>query len=101
MIPEMIVGIGLVVGVPAGFVLTLVAGMFRIPWRHAVLIGTGVAVIIAALAIAPHMDPRRIDPAAWVLIGAVAGGVAVRAYERGIALRKAKIDRILSVPPAV
>ena len=32
------------------------------------------------------------------MIGAIVGGLTVRSYERGVAQRRAEIDRILAIP---
>jgi hypothetical protein len=89
--------IGYAVMVAASFALwvLLFGGLARIPWLHALQIAVGVTVVLTASSLASRESGRPIDPGILVLLAAVGGGVAVRAYERGRARRDAMIQEIL------
>jgi hypothetical protein len=74
------------------------AGLSRIPWRYSLEIGVGTAAIVGLAIIASNAVVPLFDPGQLVLIGAILGGLMIRAYERGMALRRAEIDRILAIP---
>ena len=76
----------------------LFAGLNRIPWRYALEIGVGVAAIVGLATMAQNAAVLKFDPGQLVLIGAIVGGLVVRAYDRGMAQRRAEIDRILAIP---
>ncbi len=92
--------LGLVVfGVGTTAVLVILfAGLNRIPWRHALEIGVGVAAIVGLATMAQNAAVLKFDAGQLVLIGAILGGLVVRAYDRGMAERRAEIDRILAIP---
>lgn len=81
--------------VPAAILFTLLAGLQRIPWPYALVIGIGSAVVLGMASYASSPGGPSVDGGTWVLLGAIAGGVVIRAYERGMAQRRAMIDRIL------
>ena len=83
---------------PAAILFTLFAGLQRIPWRYALAIGIGSAVVLAMASFASSPGGGSVDGGTWVLLGATAGGIVIRAYERGMAQRRATTDRILHVP---
>jgi ABC-type Fe3+-siderophore transport system permease subunit len=91
-------GVALLLSIPAAILFTLFAGINRIPWRYAMEIGVGSAAILALSNIATRSDGPLFEPGQLVLIGAILGGLVVRAYERGIALRRAEVERILALP---
>jgi hypothetical protein len=95
--PE-VLGMALFLSIPAAILFTLFAGINRIPWRYALEIGVGSAAILALSNIATQADGPLFEAGQLVLIGAILGGLVVRAYERGIALRRAEVDRILAIP---
>ena len=95
--PE-VLGMAAVLSIPAAILFTLFAGINRILWRYAMEIGVGSAAILALSNIATQVDGPLFEPGQLVLIGAILGGLVVRAYERGIAERRATVDRILQVP---
>jgi hypothetical protein len=91
-------GMALFLSIPAAILFTLFAGINRIPWRYALEIRVGSAAILALSKIATQGDGPVFEPGQLVLIGAILGGLVVRAYERGMALRRAEVERILSIP---
>lgn len=98
MIEPGVLGMALFLSVPAAILFTLFAGMNRIPWRHAIEIGVGSAAILALANITTQANGPLFEPVQLVLIGAILGGLVVRAYERGTALRRAEVERILAIP---
>ncbi len=98
MMAEGFLGPVVVMSVPAAILFTLFAGLQRIPWRYAVVIGIGSAVVLGMASFASSPGGRSVDGGTWVLLGAIVGGVVLRAYDRGRAQRRAIIDRILQVP---
>jgi hypothetical protein len=98
MMAEGFLGPVIALSVPAAVLFTLFAGLQRIPWRYAVMIGIGSAAVIAMASFASSPGGGSVDGGTWVLLGAIAGGIVIRAYERGMAQRRAMIDRILHVP---
>ena len=91
-------GMALFLSIPAAILFTLFAGINRIPWRYALEIGVGSAAIVALSNIATQADRALFESGQLVLIGAILGGLVVRAYERGTALRRAEVERILAIP---
>jgi hypothetical protein len=83
-------------GGAAGALMTLGAGIRRIPWRYAVIVGLGWGIVFAALRAAT----LGFDPAILVLFGAVGGSLAVRGFDLGERERKRISDEITSVRPA-
>ena len=98
MIDPVVVSMALLISIPAGILVTLFAGINRIPWRYALEIGVGSGAILALSNIATQSARPPFEPGQLVLIGAVLGGLVVRAYERGVAIRRAEVDRILAFP---
>lgn len=98
MIEPGVLGMALFLSIPAAFLFTLFAGINRIPWGYALEIGVGSAAILALSNIATQADGPLFEPGQLVLIGAILGGLVVRAYERGMALRRAEVERILAFP---
>lgn len=98
MIEPGVLGMALFLSIPAAILFTLFAGINRIPWRHALEIGVGSAAIVALSSIATQAAGFLFEPGQLVLIGAILGGLVVRAYERGSAQRRAEVERILSLP---
>ncbi len=86
------------IGVPLGVIFTLFAGINRIGWRHALQIGFGTAALLGVANVPWHLFSARPDTGTLILIGAILGGIVVRAYERGMARRRAETDRILGIP---
>ena len=76
----------------------LFAGLSRIPWRYAFEIGVGSGAIVGLGTIASNAVVPPFDQGQVVAIAAILGGLVVRAYERGLAQRRAEIDRILAIP---
>jgi hypothetical protein len=91
-------GLALFAAVGAATLVVLFAGLNRIPWRYALEIGVGTAAIVGLATLATNPAVPPFDPGHLVLIGAALGAVVLRAYERGMALRRAEIDRILAIP---
>ena len=86
-------------GAVVGALMVLVVGIRRIPWRHALLIGVGYAIVFAALRAAT----LGADPAILVLFGAIGGSLTMRGWDRGEQERKRISDEITSIrsaPPA-
>ena len=93
-----VLGMALLLSIPAAILFTLFAGINRIPWHYALEIGVGSAAILALANIATQAERPLFEPAQLLLIGAILGGLVVRAYERGMAQRRAEVDRILAFP---
>ena len=85
----------LVVALPLAALLTVFAGIQRIPWREASLIGFGMAVVLLAGGLASSGVVAAKDVSSLVFVGAIGGGIAVRGYERGKARRDATIAAIV------
>jgi hypothetical protein len=85
----------LVMSLPIAILFTLFAGIQRIPWRDAVLIGLGMSLVLFAGGIATNQIIRPADTGILVFIGAIGGGIAVRGYEHGKAQRDATIQAIV------
>ena len=83
-------------GVAGGALMTLVAGIRRIPWRYGLLIGAGWGIVFAALRAAQ----LGADPTILVLIAAIGGSLTIRGWDRGEQERKRISDVITSVPSA-
>ena len=67
---------------------TLMYGIRRIPWRYAALFGIGYGIVIATAYVASSGQfvasfGRPVDPGMLVLVGALGGGLAQLAFERG------------------
>jgi precorrin isomerase len=89
----------LVWGGATGALMTLAAGIRRIPWRQAAVIGVGWGIVFAALKAATF----GVDTSVLILVGAVGGSVAMHGFERGEQERKRiseAITSIRSAPPA-
>jgi hypothetical protein len=98
MIEPEALGVVLVLSIPACILFTLFAGINRIPWRYALEIGVGSAAILGLSMIASQAAVPVFESGQFVLIGAILGGLVVRAYERGMARRRAEVERILAFP---
>jgi hypothetical protein len=77
---------------PIAMLFTLFAGLQRIPWRNAFEIGIGSAVVLGLAPFAGSPAGRSIDTSSFIVMGAIAGGIAVRGYERG----KRKRDELIA-----
>ncbi len=93
-----VLGVAVVLNIPAVILFTLLAGINRIPWPYGLQIGVGSAAILALANIASNAPVAPFDKGQLVLIGAILGGLVIRAYKRGMAQRRAEIDRILAIP---
>ena len=80
--------------VSAGMV-TLGAGIRRIPWRYGALVGVGAATVLTAAWAAN--ERLLIDPATLVLVGAIGASLAQIAFERGERERRRTSDEITSI----
>lgn len=98
MIDPEVLGMAAVLSIPTAILFTLFAGINRIPWRYALEIGVGSAAILTLSNIASQAPAALFESGQLVLIGAILGGLVVRAYERGMTLRRAEVDRILAFP---
>ncbi len=83
----------LVFGAGVGALMILVAGIRRIPWRYAVLVGVGYGIVFAALRAATF----GVDTATLVLVGALGGSVAIRGWDLGEQERKRISDEITAI----
>jgi hypothetical protein len=83
-------------GGAAGLLMVLAAGIRRIPWRYAALVGVGWGIVFAALRAAQ----LGADPAILVLVGAIGGSLAARGFDRGEQERKRISDGITSIRSA-
>ena len=95
--PE-VLGSALFLSIPAAILFTLFAGINRTPWCYALQIGVGSAAILALSKITAQAGGPLFEPGQLVLIGAILGGLAVHAFERGMALRRAEVERTLAFP---
>jgi hypothetical protein len=98
MIEPEVLGMAAALSIAAAILFTLFAGINRIPWRYAFDIGVGSAAILALSNIASQAARPPFEIGQLVLIGAILGGLVVRAYERGMAQRRAEVERILAIP---
>ena len=98
MIEPGVLGMALFLSIPAAILFTLFAGINRIPWRYALEIGVGGAGIVALSNIVTRVDGPLFESGQLVLAGAILGGLVVRAYARGMAERRAEVERILAHP---
>ena len=88
----------LVFGAGVGALMVLVAGIRRIPWRYAVVVGMGYGIVFAALRAATF----GVDTSILILFGALGGSVAIRGWDLGEQERKRisnEITDIHSAPP--
>lgn len=83
-------------GAVVGVLMILAAGIRRIPWRYAVIVGFGYAIVFAALRAAQLGS----DPGILVLFGALGGSVAIRGWDLGEQERKRISDAITSIRSA-
>ena len=93
--PEVLVT-AVVYGSVIGAVTILMAGVRRIAWRHAAIIGLGNGIVFAALWAAMN----RADPGTLVLVGALGGALAQRGWERGERERRRISDEITAIRSA-
>jgi hypothetical protein len=91
-------GMAVIFGVPTAILFMLFAGINRIPWRYALEIGIGSAAILALSNTASQAAVPLFESGQLVLVGAILVGLVVRAYERGMARRRAEIERFLAFP---
>jgi len=85
-------------GAVVAALMVLVAGIRRIPWRYAAIVGAGYGIVFAALRAAQLGH----DPGILVLFGALGGSVAIRGWDLGEQERKRisnAITAIRSAPP--
>jgi hypothetical protein len=83
----------IVVGIAAGVVFTVAAGIRRWPWRWCVVAGAGWGLVLATLRVA-MLEPT-VDASVVVLLGALGGSIATLGSERGERERRARSDAIL------
>ena len=81
-------------GIGFGVIAVVLAGVRRMPWRYAILVGFGTGVALAAVRLA--MLDARFDPGVLVLIGAVGGSVATLGADRGERERTRRSASILA-----
>jgi hypothetical protein len=86
----------LVFGAGVGALMILVAGIRRIPWRYAAIVGLGYGIVFAALRAAQ----LGTDPGILVLFGALGGSVAIRGWDLGEQERKRISDEITAIRSA-
>lgn len=83
---------------PIAMLFTLFAGLQRIPWRNAFQIGIGSAVVLGLAWFAGSPAGRSMDTSSFIILGAIAGGLAVRGHERGVRRRDEAIAAIVAPP---
>jgi precorrin isomerase len=86
----------LVFGAAVGALMVLVAGIRRIPWRYAVVVGVGYGIVFAAL----RSAQLGADPGTLILVGAFGGSTATRGWDLGEQERKRISDEITAVRSA-
>ncbi|MEX2182852.1 MAG: hypothetical protein WEC14_00230 [Chloroflexota bacterium] len=65
--------------------VTLGAGLRRIPWLFGTVVGMGSGMVLTA---AWAANSRLLDPAALVLVGAIGGSLTQAAFDRGERVRR-------------
>jgi hypothetical protein len=80
---------------PTAILFMLFAGLQRIAWRNAFEIGIGSAVVLGLASFAASPEGRSIDTSSFIVLGAIAGGLAVRGHERGIRKRDEMVGAIV------
>jgi precorrin isomerase len=86
----------LVWGAALGALMTLVAGIRRIPWGYAAIVGVGWGVVFAALKAATF----GVDTSVLILVGAIGGSLTMFGFERGEQERKRISDEITAIRSA-
>ena len=86
----------LIVGAVTGSLWMLFAGLRRIPWRYAAVMGLGAAVVFSAL----RQVTIDLDPGTGVLLGALGGGIVQLGFDRGQRERQRQTAEILTSPPS-
>jgi hypothetical protein len=76
--------------------MMLAAGIRRIPWGYAAILGVGWGIVFAALRAAAF----GVDTSVLILVGAIGGSVTMFGFERGEQERKRISDAITSVRSA-
>ena len=95
MIAEGALAVIVAMSVPIAILFSLFAALQRIPWRNAFQIGIGSAVVLGLAWFAGSPAGRSIDTSSFIILGAIAGGIAVRGHERGIRKRDETIAAIV------
>ena len=85
-------------GVPVGVVTVFAAGIRRLPWRHAAVVGAGMAVVFGAVRVAT-LD-ATFDPSLLVLFGALGGSIATTGSLAGERARIKRSEAILAARPS-
>ena len=86
----------LVFGAGVGALMILVAGIRRIAWRYAAIVGLGYGIVFAALRAATF----GVDSSILILFGALGGSVAIRGWDLGEQERKRISDEITAIRSA-
>jgi hypothetical protein len=81
----------LITGVATGLLWMLLAGLRRIPWRYAVIMGLGAGVVFSAL----RQVTIDLDAGLGVLLGAIGGSVVQLGFDRGQRERERQTAEIL------
>jgi hypothetical protein len=79
-------------------VSVFLAGLRRLPWLYASLVGLGTGVVFAALRLAT--PDASFDPALLVLIGAFGGSLATVGAERGERARVRRSEAMFAGRPS-
>jgi hypothetical protein len=85
-------------GAGLGIVSVFLAGLRRLPWLYASLVGLGTGVVFAALRLATF--DASFDPGLLVLIGAFGGSLATFGAERGERARIRRSEAVLAGRPS-
>jgi hypothetical protein len=84
------------VGIAAGVLFTIVAGIRRWPWRWCAVAGVGWGLFLATLRFAA-LDPTA-DTALLVIVGALGGSIATIGQERGERDRRMRSEAMVGRP---
>ena len=86
----------LIAGAVTGSLWMLFAGLRRIPWRYAAIMGLGAGVVFSTL----RQVTIDLDPGTGVLLGALGGGIVQLGFDRGQRERERQTAEILTSPPS-
>ena len=90
-----IVATGALVALADAVVLVLFAGVMRIPWRHALTVALGMAMVLFVSFVAARGNLTGDAIGNLTILAAIGGGISVRGYERGTRQRDEVIAGIV------
>jgi hypothetical protein len=90
-----IVATAATVAVADAAILLLFAGVLRIPWRHALIVAFGMALVLFVSFVASRGNLSGDAIGNLTILAAIGGGIAVRGYDRGMRQRDEMIASIV------